>query len=236
MKKIFSLALCTLLLVFTACEYDNYDAPSSRFHGQILYKGEPLGFDYNEVYIELWELGDWDLKEAIRVNVNIDGTFSQVLFDGDYKMVIPKQVRPFVMEQDTVLVQIRGNKEMNIEVTPYYTIEDVKYNYNAETDKLECTCAVRQQVTDPELAKEVDIIRVYVGKTAYLSHQSYINYHTLNTSNNPGGSLENVVFSGPAVNSANLLASQNYIFGRVAVQVKGSSIKLMTLPKKITFR
>lgn len=234
MKKIFYMLLCSL--AFVSCEYDNYEAPSSRFHGKIVYDGETLAFGYNEVYIELWELGDWSLKEAIRVNVNIDGTFSQVLFDGDYKMVIPKAARPFLMEQDTVLVHIRGNKEMDIEVTPYYTIEDVKYNYNKETDKLECTCAVRQVVTDPELAKEVDIIREYVGKTAYLYQGSQINWHTLNTQNNPGGSLDNVIFSGPAVNSSNLPASQNYIFGRVAVQVKGITPMLMTHPKKITFR
>ena len=103
MKKIVYFAICALALSFAACEYDNYDKPESRFSGRILYNGEQLGFGYNEVYIELWEQGDWQLKEAIRVNVNIDGTFSQVLFDVDYKMVIPKSARPFLVEQDTVL-------------------------------------------------------------------------------------------------------------------------------------
>lgn len=236
MKKIVYFAICALALSFAACEYDNYDEPESRFSGRILYNGEQLGFGYNEVYIELWEQGDWQLKEAIRVNVNIDGTFSQVLFDGDYKMVIPKSARPFLVEQDTVLLKIRGNKQMDIEVTPYYTIENVKYKYNAETDKLECTCSIRQVVTDPAEAKTVSIMREYVGKTAYLDQGSQINWHTLNTQNNPGGSLDNVVFSGPAVNSSKLPSAQNYIFGRVAVQVNGISPMLMTHPKKITFR
>ena len=213
MKKIIYLAICALALTFAACEYDNYDEPGSRFSGRILYNGEQLGFGYNEVYIELWEQGNWQLKEAIRVNVNIDGTFSQVLFDGDYKMVIPKSARPFLVEQDTVLLKIRGSKEMDIEVTPYYTIENVKYKYNAADDKLE-----------------------YVGKTAYLYQGSQINWHTLNTQNNPGGSLDNVIFSGPAVNSSKLPTAQNYIFGRVAVQVNGISPMLMPHPKKITFR
>lgn len=236
MKKIIYTVCCALALCFTACEYDNYDAPGSHFSGRITYNGEPLGFGYNEVYIELWEQGDWQLKQAIRVNVDIDGSFSQVLFDGDYKMVIPASARPFVVEQDTVLLKIRGNRQMDIEVTPYYTIEDVKYTYNAETDKLECTCAVRQVVTDPALAKSVNVMREYVGKTAYLYQGSHINWHTLNTQNNPGGSLDNVVFSGPAVNSSKLPAAQNYIFGRVAVQVNGISAMLMTHPKKIFFR
>lgn len=236
MKKILYIALIAVALAFVACEYDNYEEPKSRFSGRITYDGQQLGFGYNEVYIELWEQGDWKLKEAIRVNVNIDGTFSQILFDGKYKMVIPKSARPFVMEQDTVLLTIKGDKQMDMEVTPYYTIENVEYKFNAETDKLECKCAIRQIVTDPALAKPVNIMREYVGKTAYLYQGSQINWHTLNTSNNPGGSLDNVLFSGPAVNSAQLPSAQNYIFGRVAVQMTGITPMLMTHPKKITFR
>ena len=39
MKKIIILLLATILL--TACEYDNYDAPSVTFSGQLLYNDKP---------------------------------------------------------------------------------------------------------------------------------------------------------------------------------------------------
>lgn len=235
MKKILLLTLCAFALVFTACEYDNYDEPSSHFHGRILYNGEPLGFGYNECYIELWEQGDWALKAAIRVNVNIDGTFSHVLFDGDYKMVIPSSVRPFKMEQDTVLVQLRGDQQMDLNVTPYFTIENVQYRYNESNDKLECSCAIKK-VPNASGTADVEIMREYVGKTMYLYTGSHINYHTLNQSNNPGKSLDNVLWTGPVVNRAKLPASQDYVFARVGYKLKGITPMIMTHPIQVKVR
>ena len=46
MKKIIILLLATIL--FTACEYDNYDAPSVTFSGQLLYNDKPFLCDGND--------------------------------------------------------------------------------------------------------------------------------------------------------------------------------------------
>ena len=46
MKKIIILLLATILL--TACEYDNYDAPSVTFSGQLLYNDKPFLCDGND--------------------------------------------------------------------------------------------------------------------------------------------------------------------------------------------
>lgn len=46
MKKIIILLLA--IMVFTACEYDNYDEPSVAFSGQLLYNDKPFNYDGND--------------------------------------------------------------------------------------------------------------------------------------------------------------------------------------------
>jgi len=225
MKKILYITLLSITAsLFMSCEYDNYDEPESNFTGRIVYNGEPIGVDYNATYIELWEQG-WQLKAAIKIVIGLDGTFSEKLFDGTYKMVLPKGQGPYVFTNkdnpanDTVDIVLKGDKNMDIEVMPYHLVRNPQYRYNKEKNVVEAQCSIEQIITDPALAKDVELIRVYIGKTAFLYNGSHIAYQTLNPTNNPGGSLDNVLFTGPSVGT--LSPKQNYVFARIGVKTKG---------------
>src|SRR5262245_52751207 len=113
MKTIKILILIIVALGTGACEYDNYDGPASKFEGRIVYQGAPLNMDSRDLRMELWEIG-WKKKTKIDVQVDQEGSFSALLFDGDYKLYMPRNTVPFkvpVNEQthsDTLLVEIRG--------------------------------------------------------------------------------------------------------------------------------
>ena len=84
MKKIIILLLATIL--FTACEYDNYDAPSVTFSGQLLYNDKPFlcdGNDARDIFLFFQEgLGkaDWGTK----MHTLADGSYQQLLHSGEY--------------------------------------------------------------------------------------------------------------------------------------------------------
>src|SRR5690625_2735036 len=111
MKSINAYALIVFTLtILTGCEYDNYDEPKSELKGKIVYQDNPVGLRSNEVEIELWQDG-FELKQDIRVYVNQDGTFSSVLFDGEYQLVLREGNGPWVDNTDSITVQLSGVAE-----------------------------------------------------------------------------------------------------------------------------
>src|SRR5512145_3191303 len=77
-----------------SCEYDNYDAPDAQLHGNLVYQGEALGLSTGEVSFQLYEPG-WQLKEPIYVRVAQDGSYSALIFSGNYQLIIPQNQGPF---------------------------------------------------------------------------------------------------------------------------------------------
>jgi hypothetical protein len=113
--------LCSLGLF--SCEYDNYDAPKALLSGNVVYQGEPIRVASNEVFLELWEPG-WQLRNRIDVVMDEEGSYSASLFDAEYKMVFRANQGPFRMvtnpetQSDTIMVNVRGNTQKDIEVVP----------------------------------------------------------------------------------------------------------------------
>lgn len=79
MKKIIILLLATIL--FTACEYDNYDAPSVTFSGQLLYNDKPFlcdGNDARDIFLFFQEgFGkvDWERKCTLWLMVHTSNCY-----------------------------------------------------------------------------------------------------------------------------------------------------------------
>ena len=112
-----------------ACEKDNYEPPNALLSGRLLYQGEPIYVEYDRVSYDLYQDG-FGKTGPLGSTFTQEGEFSQLLFDGDYKMVIPGGQGPFVTLQndtggaDTILIDLRGNTTTDIEVTPFWMIRN----------------------------------------------------------------------------------------------------------------
>jgi hypothetical protein len=65
------------------------------------------------VQLEIWQKG-YQLYTSIPVYVTQDGTFSAVLFDGNYKLVSKSGNGPWVSKQDTVDFVVKAKQPLII--------------------------------------------------------------------------------------------------------------------------
>ena len=126
MKKIRTIfSLLSLSLLAISCGLDNYDEPESFLEGKITYKGKQLGLKGTNggIQLQLYQDG-YEKHDPISVFVGQEGEFSALLFNGEYKLVTRDGNGPWMNRHDTVMVNLNGHSEVNIEVTPYFTISN----------------------------------------------------------------------------------------------------------------
>ena len=130
MKKItsFFTLLCCLLAI-SSCRYDNYDEPQSLLTGRVIYDGEPVCVRAGGAEFVLYQDG-YALHNSIPVYVNQDGTYSAVLFDGEYKLVRMGNAPWERPTNDTILIEVHGNTVQDIPVTPYFVIKNASFTKN----------------------------------------------------------------------------------------------------------
>lgn len=221
-----------LAALVSGCKFDNYAAPSSEFRGRIVYKGEPIGVEYNNVNFELWEPG-WGKSGAINVAVNQDGSFSSVLFDGTYKLVIPPYQGPFKSlkntetQSDTIPLAMRGSRTLDLEVLPYYMIRNAKFS--GGEGKVGATCALEKIITDAS-GKAIERVSLYVSKTAFVDTRTSVASQTIEGKDLKDPSAVQLQVTIPA-----LTPSQNYVFARIGVKVAGVEDLLLSPIEKITY-
>jgi len=126
MKKLLIITTALSILLF-GCGKDNYEEPTSVIRGKVTYNGTPIGVRGTGEVIQLQLYQDgYQLKAHIPVYVGQDGSFSAKVFDGQYKLVASNNNGPWVnAATDTVIVNLNGTAEVNYEVTPYFTIENL---------------------------------------------------------------------------------------------------------------
>lgn len=145
MKRLF-FALLAFTLFPIACAYDNFEPPESTLKGTVVYEGEPVGVRQNGIDFQLWEPG-FELDGFITVNVHQDGTFSSKLFNGTYKLV--RKNGPWVVNTDTINVEINGDRTISVPVTPFFVIRNE--NIASSGTKVGATFDVERIVGDAEL-------------------------------------------------------------------------------------
>src|SRR5438034_394845 len=117
--------MLAVIVTGISCKKDNYAAPGSQLSGRVVYKGEAINVEYNQVPFELYQYG-FGKTGAITATFAPDGSYSHLLFDGEYKFIIPNGQGPFKWKQtaqgapDTTSIIMKGNQTLDIEVTPYY--------------------------------------------------------------------------------------------------------------------
>lgn len=215
----------TIASLILSCERDNRPQPQSVLKGRVVYEGEPVGLRSNGVQLELWQSG-YQLFTKIPVYVSQDGTFSTSLFDGSYKLVRLRGNGPWVDNTDTIEVSLRGTKELDVPVTPYFVIKNEVFSKGE--GKVSATFNLQQINTSRTLER----VNLYVSST------------TIVDPNNNGGNAQEIAanitdLSKPITLTTTLstaLAGREYVYARVGVKTSGVGEMLFGVPQKIILR
>lgn len=221
------LALGTALM---ACEKDNYEPPSALLSGRLLYQGEPIYVEYDRVSYDLYQDG-FGKTGPLGSTFTSEGEFSQLLFDGDYKMVIPGGQGPFVTLQndaggaDTILIALRGNTTQNIEVTPFWMIRNPQLA--AGGGNVTGTFAL-EQIATGDNAREIESATLYISKTLFANSQTNVASATVG-----GGDIIDVSNVSLSAEVPELVPTQNYVFASIGVKFAGVDDLIFSPTQKI---
>lgn len=232
MKIRFHHIILGLLLAATGCKKDNYAAPSATLNGQLTYKGSPIGVEYNQVPFNLYQPG-FGKSAPIVGTFQQDGTYSTLLFNGNYKFTIPPNQGPFMWKElgankrDTLAVVVSGNQTLNIEVTPYYMVREAKITAAAKV--VTAVFNIEKVITDAN-AKDIDRVSLYINKTQFVSGGDQIAGTDL--AGSAITSLNNISMS---VNVPGISPTQNYVFARVGIKIAGVEDMIFSPVVKVTY-
>lgn len=158
MKKTIVFILSTIVVLLTACGYDNFDEPKSKLVGKVTYNGTPVGVRATGIELELWQDG-FETKSHIPVYVAHDGSFSAALFNGQYKLV-RKAGAPWEAQlKDTIIVNVKKNTEIEVPVTPYFTFGNERFQ--ASSGNITATFTINKIVEKASVSS----VKLYLGKS-----------------------------------------------------------------------
>jgi hypothetical protein len=216
-----------------SCKKDNYDAPSSRLTGRLVYQGDSIGVEHNQVSYELYQDGFGKIG-AIGSTFAQDGTYSALLFDGQYKFIIPNGQGPFKWKQtgagnpDTLVINLRGDQRQDIDVIPYYLIRNQQLT--AAGGKLTATFKIDKIVVDAT-AKPIENVVLYINKTQFVSAgDNNISNATIN-----GSAITDLNSVTLQANIPTITPTQNYIFARLGLKIEGVEDRIFSPVQKISF-
>ena len=231
-NKFYFIIGAVIAVLFSSCKKDNYEAPEADFTGRIVYKGEAINVQYRQVNFELWQSGFGNYS-ALNIYVNQDGNFSAKLFDGNYKLVFSPNQGPFLWKknaagkQDTIAVNISGNKVMDIEVMPYYMIRGA--SLTAASGKVNGFCKLEKIITDAN-AKDIESVSLYINKTQFVDGGNNIGVQELK-----GAAIADLNNLSMSVNIPAIVPTQNYVFARIGVKIAGVDDLIFTPATKVSF-
>lgn len=246
MKRKIIFSCVVVLFFFAACKKDNKDAPQSTITGRVVYNGQAIQVKTNAVQLELWQSG-YQLYTKIPVYVAQDGTFSAKVFDGTYKLTRLKGNGPWQDQTDTILVQVKGSAAVDVPVTPYFTLSNESFTFNAADTTLRGTVKLNQVVT----SKAAEKITLYIGQTQFVDNTNQLPYATsANEINPPANYLTQPVTITVSMNPARypsssqaelrrllgLVLNNKYAFARIGVKSVGVTERVYTAPAKVALQ
>lgn len=248
-RKFIFLILLALVISFTSCKKDNYTEPGSFLTGKIVYNDEPINVEYDKVNLQIWQFG-FGKKDYIASAIGQDGSFSSLLFDGNYRLVFAPNQGPFMTkiisaaEKDTIFVSLNGSQTLNIEVIPYYMVKDAAFTSNASV--ISATCKLDQIITDAN-AKTVERVTLYINKTNIVSGSNYFSDSKSDLKKDvPAASITALNAALTATATANVSAAdltltmpvfvpaQTYVFARIGLKIAGVEKLIFSPITKVT--
>ncbi|HRN55663.1 MAG TPA: DUF3823 domain-containing protein [Agriterribacter sp.] len=217
---------------FMSCKKDNYDPPKTKLSGKLVYQGEAIQVEYDRVPFQLYQYG-FGKTGAIGGTFAPDGSYSMLLFDGDYKFVIPNDQGPFVWkkmpsgEPDSLSITLKGNQELDIEVTPYYMLRNAQLT--AGGGKVSASFAAEQIITGAD-AKDIERVSLYINKTQFVSGANNIAFTDV-----AGSSITDIGNIVLETGIPGIAPAQNYVFARVGLKIAGVEDMIFTPVQKLNF-
>ncbi len=212
------------MILLSACEKDNFNEPTARLTGRIVYQGQPIGVRSQGVQFELWQPG-YQLFTKIPLNIAQDGTFSAELFDGNYKLVRAKGAGPWADNPDTINVSLKGSVSVEVPVEPYFIIKNASIEKNGTAVKATFTVETNTSVKTLELAK------LYIGPNLIVDQN--------NNSANVQVMAAAITLGQPVTLNVNIpasIANDTYIFARVGVKTTDVAELIYTQSQKIQLK
>lgn len=227
-----------ILVAFSAavssCEKDNYSQPESKLTGSIVYQGEAIGVEQYQVPYELYQFG-FGKVGAIGSSFAQDGSYSALLFDGDYKLIIPNGQGPFMWKYtsagnpDSVAITLSGSQEVDLEVTPYYMIRTPQIT--AGGGNVSATFKAEKIITDAN-AKDIERVSLYINKTQFVSGNGD---QRIANSDLDGSAITDINNISLSVGIPAIVPTQNYVFARIGIKIAGVEDMIFSPVQKVTF-
>src|SRR5690606_38068214 len=211
MSSILSSVIKTVSLPSDAVDADNFDAPNAVLNGRLVYQGETIYVEQDQVSYELWQSG-FGQYAPIKSFFSQDGTYSASLFNRTYKLVIPTSQEPFKWKTlqngtaDSIVIVLNGSQTLDLEVTPYYLIKNT--NLSSAGRKISGTIRLEKIITGAD-GREIEFVSLYVNKTQFVSGNSNANIANTRINASAIGSLANRNIS---VDVPAITPSPNYVF------------------------
>jgi hypothetical protein len=233
-SKIISLAILTFFLLLVGCTFDNYDPPKSTLTGTVVYNGSAVGVRSGATQLELWQYG-FKLRSKIAVNIAQDGTYTALLFDGNYKLVRLAGA-PWSSQTDSIDVVVKGKTTVDVPVTPFYTISGDTYAFTKSDSTVTATCMINKIGT-----AAITSATLYVSSTTILDANNSLQTTTLaaaaltdlTTSKTIKVKLTNL---SPTFLYKNSYAPRGYVYARLGVLSAGSTERMYGPVQKITLQ
>jgi len=222
------ISLITVIAIVSSCKKDNVDAPSIPVTGRLVYNGEPIGVEHNQVPFQLYQYG-FGKVGPMDGTFTQEGNFSALLFSGQYKFIIPNGQGPFLWKKtaagnpDTLAIDVAGAQQVDIPVTPYYMIRNPQISLSGGT-AIAATFRAEKIITDAN-ARNIQEAVLYINRTQFVSQEN------------------NIAKTGAAVADPNSISltvtlpvpapAQNYVFARVGLRIAGVEDMLLSPVVKI---
>ena len=226
------IGVIALVASMAACKKDNYAQPSSSLNGHVVYQGEAIQLERNQVPLQIYQYG-FGKVGPIGQTFAQDGTFSATLFNGNYKIIVPNGQGPFLWKQtvagdpDTVNVTLSGNKTVDLEVTPYYMIRNPQIT--GAGGAITATFKAEKIITDAN-AKDIERVSLYINKDQFVSGGDNIAVTDL-----AAADIVDVNNISLAVTVPAIIPTQTFVYARIGLKIAGLEDMIFSPLQKVTF-
>lgn len=225
--------MLTATVAAFSCKKDNYEPPKSYLTGRLMYQGQPIEVERNQVGYQLYQFG-FGRVGAIGGIFSQDGSYSSLLFDGEYKLIIPNGQGPFLWKKtatgdpDSISVVMNGSQTLDLEVTPYYMVRNA--NISSSSGRTVTAAFSLEKIITDANAKDIETVFLYVNKTQFVSGGN----QEASTSK-AGADIADMNSISLSVTVPDFVPTQNYVFARVGVKISGVEDMLFSPLVKVTF-
>ena len=221
MKKIMK---ATVLLagawLMQGCGLDNYDEPEAQFSGRVTYQGEPLQLRHGSIKFDL-EQDSYELGDKIEVAIAQEGTFASRIFPGEYRFVPRPGNGPWTDDCQPVEFTIKGGKQLDFEVVPYYLLRNSNITLSGNT--LNGVCSVKSIAG----GKAIEAMTLFVGKTRFVDDRGGRSVVTSNFEQ-PAEGVNNI-----SVNIKEIVDKYPVLYARIGLKIHGVDERIYTEIVKI---